>query len=113
MPRAKELLFSCTGGGGEESPWPTPEKMSMARMIIDLGADILIGHHAHCVRPVEKYNGKTIAYGLGNAVFDNLKAPRNYSDEGRPTRYYKKTQHGWNRSSIGLSIRKESMYSDV
>ena len=36
---------------------------------IDAGADVIIGHHPHVLRGVERYNGGVIFYSLGNFVF--------------------------------------------
>ncbi len=40
------------------------------RKFIDMGADIVIGHHPHVVQNFEIYNGKLILYSLGNFIFD-------------------------------------------
>jgi poly-gamma-glutamate synthesis protein (capsule biosynthesis protein) len=39
-------------------------------MIIDNGADMVIGNHAHWAAAMEIYKGKPIWYALGNFVFD-------------------------------------------
>lgn len=41
----------------------------MAHHAVDAGADLVVGHHAHALQPVEIYRGKPICYGLGNFVF--------------------------------------------
>ena len=41
---------------------------SVAREVIDAGADVVIGHHAHILRGIEIYRGKPIYHGLGNFV---------------------------------------------
>jgi len=41
----------------------------IAHHAIDAGADLVVGHHAHALQPVEVYHGKPICYGLGNFVF--------------------------------------------
>ena len=41
----------------------------MAHHAIDAGADVVVGHHAHALQPVEIYRDKPICYGLGNFVF--------------------------------------------
>jgi poly-gamma-glutamate synthesis protein (capsule biosynthesis protein) len=41
----------------------------MAHHAVDAGADLILGHHAHALQPVEIYRGKPICYGLGNFVF--------------------------------------------
>jgi len=40
-----------------------------ARTFIDAGADLVVGHHAHALRGIERYKGKYIAYGLGNFAY--------------------------------------------
>ena len=35
---------------------------------IDAGADLILGHHAHILRGIEQYQGKTIFHGLCNFV---------------------------------------------
>jgi poly-gamma-glutamate capsule biosynthesis protein CapA/YwtB (metallophosphatase superfamily) len=54
--------------GIEELSLPRPEDILIGRAIIDGGADLVIGHHAHCVQPFEVYKGRYIFYGLGNWV---------------------------------------------
>lgn len=43
----------------------------VGRHCIDVGADIVFGHHPHVLQPVEFYRGKPIMYSLGNLLFDN------------------------------------------
>lgn len=38
----------------------------VARFAIDAGADIIIGHHEHILKPIEVYKGKVIIYGMAN-----------------------------------------------
>lgn len=42
----------------------------VARAVIDAGADLVLGHHQHILKPVQVYRGKVIFHGLGNFVFD-------------------------------------------
>jgi len=48
---------------------PFPLHRVFSRAMIDVGADIVIGHHSHCVQGGERYKGKVIIYGLGNFFF--------------------------------------------
>jgi len=48
----------------------------VARLLVDAGANIVIGHHPHVVQEIERYNGGLIAYSLGNFIFD-----QNFSEE--------------------------------
>lgn len=43
---------------------------TMGARLIDAGADIVIGAHAHLLQGVEYYNGKPIVYNLGNFLFN-------------------------------------------
>ncbi len=55
--------------GEEDVGLPKPADVETAHRIVDLGADLIVGHHAHCIQPFEVYSGKHIFYGLGNTVF--------------------------------------------
>lgn len=38
----------------------------ISHLAIDAGADLVLGHHAHILKGIEVYKGKTIFHGLGN-----------------------------------------------
>lgn len=42
----------------------------IAHAAIDAGADIILGHHAHILKPAEVYHGKVIFYSLANFALD-------------------------------------------
>jgi poly-gamma-glutamate synthesis protein (capsule biosynthesis protein) len=46
-----------------------PEDQELARLLVDAGADLVIGHHPHVPRGVEKYGDGLIMYSLGNLIF--------------------------------------------
>lgn len=46
-----------------------------AREYIDAGADVIVGAHAHQLQGMEFYNGKLIAYNLGNFLFEEGDLP--------------------------------------
>lgn len=48
----------------------TDHEIRTARLCIDRGADLVVGHHHHALRGIEWYRGKPIFYGLGHFVFD-------------------------------------------
>ncbi|MCC6526583.1 MAG: CapA family protein [Polyangiaceae bacterium] len=58
--------------GAENRPEPTPEQRGGARALVDAGADLVVGTHAHVLQPCEWYEGKLLAYGLGNFVFNAM-----------------------------------------
>lgn len=45
-------------------------QQTLAHQLIDLGVDVIIGHHPHVIQEMEIYKNKPIFYSLGNFVFD-------------------------------------------
>lgn len=71
--KAKELasfLVITFHYGSEYQKTPNEKQKRWSKLAIDYGADLVIGHHPHVTQPVENYNGKYIAYSLGNFIFD-------------------------------------------
>jgi hypothetical protein len=56
--------------GIEYKTGPTSAQKRLAHQMIDAGADMIIGNHAHWAGSMEVYKGKPIWYELGNFVFD-------------------------------------------
>jgi poly-gamma-glutamate synthesis protein (capsule biosynthesis protein) len=65
-----DLVIVYPHWGTEYDDTPFPQQKLLARMIIDNGADMVIGNHAHWAAAMEIYKGKPIWYALGNFVFD-------------------------------------------
>lgn len=59
--------------GEENSTKPTSRQIEYAHKVVDIGADLVIGHHPHVLQSIEKYKNKYIFYSLGNFVFDQKK----------------------------------------
>lgn len=64
-----DLVIVIFHGGNEYNPLPAPRARDRYRLILDLGADALIGGHTHCMQGYEFYKGKPIVYSLGNFFF--------------------------------------------
>jgi poly-gamma-glutamate capsule biosynthesis protein CapA/YwtB (metallophosphatase superfamily) len=45
---------------------PRGDVVRFARMMVDAGADLVVGHGPHVIRAMENYRGRLIAYSLGN-----------------------------------------------
>jgi poly-gamma-glutamate synthesis protein (capsule biosynthesis protein) len=99
--------------GEEEVALPKPADVATARLIVDAGADLVIGHHAHCVQPFERYRGRYIFYGLGNCIMPDLDEPSYFDPEGRPMRRFEKTQHWWNRRSLAVRYDVDASNASV
>lgn len=99
---SKVILF--LHWGDEECFLPKPEDVLLARRLIDAGADMIMGHHAHIIQSYERYNGKDIYYGLGNSLFPDLDTPSYFNSEGVSTYRFKKEQRSWNKSGLLVSL---------
>ena len=56
--------------GEEFVPYPSRDEVELGHAIIDAGASLVLGHHPHVTRPVERYKSGLIAYSLGNFMGD-------------------------------------------
>jgi len=65
-----QLVIVYPHWGTEYSPRPFSAEQALAHAVIDAGADMIIGNHAHWVGAMEIYKGHPIWYALGNFVFD-------------------------------------------
>lgn len=73
-----DLILACCHWGIERDNYPTENQQYLGRKCIDLGADLVIGHHPHVLQGVEEYNGRFIIYSLANFCFG---ANRNPTDK--------------------------------
>lgn len=56
-------------GGIEYYEYPSPLLQKKCRKFVDLGADIVLCQHSHCIGTFEDYYGAKIVYGQGNSIF--------------------------------------------
>jgi len=71
-----DLVIVYLHWGVEYSTQITNIQRNTAHILIDAGADAIIGAHPHVIQSFEVYNGKPIAYSLGNFMFN---MPRAYT----------------------------------
>lgn len=64
-----DLVIVSVHAGKEYVHVAEPDLARRYRGFIDAGADIIVGHHPHVVRGVERYKGGVILYSLGNLSF--------------------------------------------
>lgn len=67
-----DLVFVSIHWGVELDTKPRQEDIERAQAMIDAGADGIFGHHPHRLQPLEFYQGKPIAWSLGNFVWPRL-----------------------------------------
>lgn len=70
-----DLVIVLLHSGYEYVPQPSPPQIAAARAAIEAGADLVLGHHAHVLQPVEFHPLGVIVYGLGNFVFEDAGPP--------------------------------------
>ena len=71
-------------GGEEFTSLPIPYTRDRYLKFLELGADVVVGHHPHVPENYELFdNGKAIFYSLGNFIFDtNYQRVHLYTDVG-------------------------------
>lgn len=71
-------------GGEEFTPLPSPYTRDRYLKYLELGADVVVGHHPHVPENYELLgNGKAIFYSLGNFIFDtDYQRVHRYTDTG-------------------------------
>jgi poly-gamma-glutamate synthesis protein (capsule biosynthesis protein) len=65
-----DVLIISFHWGDEYKTVHNSHQEKLARMAIDYGADMVIGHHPHVAQDIEIYKDKPIVYSLGNFIFD-------------------------------------------
>jgi hypothetical protein len=67
-----EVVIVSLHWGAEGRHEPTRFQRDVANWLTASGAaDLIVGHHAHVVQPIEQVNGRWVIFGLGN-VLSNL-----------------------------------------
>jgi len=70
LARKQAKIVVVTVHWGEEGKTTLrPYQSRLGRMMIDAGADAVIGHHPHILQGIERYKRGLIFYSLGNFIF--------------------------------------------
>ena len=77
--READFLIVSFHWGTEVMDEPDPLPRRLARLCIDAGADMIVGHHPHKLQGVEIYEGRPIVYSLGNFVFPTVWESNHFS----------------------------------
>ncbi len=73
--RRAHVVFLTIHWGPNNADEPAPERVRLARRLIDAGADAVLGHSAHRTQGIEIHRGRPILYDAGNLLWD-------YDDDG-------------------------------
>ena len=105
--RIKEIKEKCrwciviVHGGEEFAAIPGPYTRERYMRYLDMGADIVVGHHPHVAENYELFDGgKAIFYSLGNFIFDTDNQRKHlYTDVGLLLPFDSiRVAHEWRRS---------------
>ena len=67
-----DLIVVFNHWGVEAQTSPLGAQQTFGRALVDAGAALVVGAHAHVLQPEEWYRGRLIFYGLGNFVFAGM-----------------------------------------
>ena len=70
-----ELIIVIFHWGNEKETVPDSNQTTLGHLAIDLGADLVCGHHPHVLQGIEEYKGRNIVYSLGNFCFGGNSSP--------------------------------------
>ena len=71
-----DLIVACMHWGQNYELYPDDEQQYLGHLCVDLGADMVIGNHAHILQGVERYKGRYIFYSLGNFSYGGRAVPK-------------------------------------
>ncbi len=87
-----DIVIPFMHWGWEEDPAPSERQRTLARLMIDAGADMVVGSHPHVTQGFETYRGKLVVYSLGNFLFNG------FSTDATTTGWILNTE--WDRSGL-------------
>lgn len=64
-----DIVIVSMHWGNEYTHGVTAEQREVGRLLVDNGADLVLGHHPHAPQGIELYRDKPIVYSLGNFLF--------------------------------------------
>ena len=67
-----DFLIIMPHSGIELYQYPLKRDQKIYRMMIELGADLIVGNQSHCVQAMEIYLDKYIYYSIGDLLFDHF-----------------------------------------
>lgn len=67
-----DLLIVYPHWGWEQEKTASALQQHLAHLMIDSGADAVVGGHPHVTQNIEMYKGKPVFYSLGNFVFNGF-----------------------------------------
>ena len=96
------------GQNCEFTQLPLPISRDRMKAFLDMGADVIVGHHPHVVQNYEFFGKKAIFYSLGNFIFDtDYQRQRRYTQFGMLLKL-KFTETAWTWEHQPVQIHRET-----
>ena len=92
--------------GEEFTPLPSPYTRERYHKYLEMGADIVIGHHPHVPMNYETVGDKIIFYSLGNFIFDTDYQRSQYNTEFGIIVKLNFTENEFTYEPMGLKIQR-------
>lgn len=70
-----DLMIVSFHWGSELAVKPSPKQYELAKIAVEAGADLVLGHHPHVLQGIGEYQGKTVVFSLGNFCFGANRLP--------------------------------------
>lgn len=70
-----DIIIASCHWGIEKDNYPEAYQLELGKKCIDMGADLVLGHHPHVLQGIEEYNGKLIVHSLANFCFGANRNP--------------------------------------
>ncbi|GIG61552.1 poly-gamma-glutamate biosynthesis protein [Longispora fulva] len=98
---AEIVVLSMTWGTEYENEPDADQQQWAKKLIASPDIDLILGHHANVVQPVEKISGKWVVYGMGNLLARHAE-PVNANREGVMMRstFVEVSPHKWQVSHL-------------
>lgn len=95
-------------GGEEFTALPSPYTRQRYIDYLEMGADIVVGHHPHVPMNYETFPGKAIFYSLGNFIFDTDYQRSQFNTEFGLFMKLKFTEESFSFEPFGIKIDREN-----
>lgn len=106
-PAVDVLIVSIHGGGNYLPEGLAPWMRQLAEELVDAGADVIWGHSAHHVLPIEQIRGRHVIYGTGGLVDDYVRRPAYRNDLGMVVRITFSTEGTQTAEVVPIRIREQ------
>ena len=72
---ASDVVIVVPHWGRDFILYPSPAMRSLARQLVDAGADAVVGTHSHILGCMERHRDRPILYSTGNLLLDDVEDP--------------------------------------